>query len=235
MNAFGLFGAGMDVDAIIKVVIFILIFIVPAIGKMVAAMRENKRPGMPQRPPAPPQQKVIPQPQQPRPAQPKSVKEEIEEFLQRTAQKKQVASGTPARRISQPSAPIAKQADVVLAETVGQQRPVGGDVSRHVKKFLDESQFDQRASKLGGDVVAADTKIEEHLKKVFGHGVGNLSTQGGESAVAPTSLPTGFFQDDVSSVSSAGTGIASLLSNINNLRQAIIVNEILQRPIDRWE
>ena len=181
---------------------------------------------------------------------PKSVKEEIDEFLRRAAQKKQsqTMSGdparsafeprqppdAPARRISQPSASISQRQGTVQAEVV-RERPVGGAVSEHVSKYLDEKEFDQRASKLGGDVAAADSIFEQHLKEKFGHGLSQLAAKPGETAAPLPPPSTGFFQDEVPVMAAAGTGLAVLLNNIDNLRQAIVVNEILQRPIDRWK
>ncbi len=84
-------------------------------------------------------------------------------------------------------------------------------------------------------MASADKKIEDHLKDVFGHGISKLAAQPGETAAAPLPAPTGFFQDEVPALSAAGVGLASLIGNIDNLRQAIVLNEILQRPIDRWK
>jgi hypothetical protein len=234
----------------VRIAVFAVIFLVIMIGKLISAMRTPQRPAGPMRP-------MVPPPQQPRQAQqpqaqtarPKSVKEEIDDFLRRAAQKKQGQAGPaptadhsrrisqqedPARRISQPSIPLAQRTEPLEAEVV-RERPVGGAVSAHVKKYLDEREFDQRVSKLGGQVAAADTKIEQHLQEVFGHGIGKLSAKPGETAAAPTPQFTGFFQDNVPAVAAAGTGLAALLNNVDNLRQAIVLNEILKRPSDRWE
>jgi hypothetical protein len=73
------------------------------------------------------------------------------------------------------------------------------------------------------------------MQEVFGHGISQLASKPGETATAPTPKSTGFFEDEVPILSAAGTGIASLLNNIDNLRQAIVLNEILQRPVDRWK
>jgi hypothetical protein len=130
-------------------------------------------------------------------------------------------------------ASLSQRQEPIQAEVV-RERPVGGAVNEHVSKYLDEKEFDQRASKLGGDVAAADSIFEQHLKEKFGHGLSQLAGKPGETAAPPTPQSTGFFEDEVP-VMAAGTGLAVLLNNIDNLRQAIVVNEILQRPIDRWK
>ena len=242
MNAFlpiGAFGIG----DLIGILIFILFIAIPAIGQLMAKMRQPQQPGAPQRPvdrgfPAGPQPPPAPQAQQrPRAARPKSVMDEINEFLRRTVEQKE-AAGKPLRRVAPLSPPSPKAEQPVKAD-VGRERPVGGQVTEHVRKYLDEKEFTQRASKLGGEVASADDKIEQHLRDVFGHGISQLAGKPGETAVAPKSMPTGFFEDEVPALPTAlgagGVGLAVLLNNINNLRQAIVINEILQRPIDRWE
>ncbi len=149
-------------------------------------------------------------------------------------EQKEAAAGNVPRRVAPPPPPPSKKEEPLRAEMV-HERPVGGQVSEHVRKYLDEKEFAECASSLGGEVSAADTKIEQHLQAVFGHGISQLAGRPGETAVAPTSLPTGFFQDEVPALPAAGAGLAMLLNNINNLRQAIVINEILQRPADRWE
>jgi hypothetical protein len=253
MNAFGLFAA-VDIGIIIKILVIALVVLSSVVGKILTSMRGPQRPAGPMRPPViPPQQPRQGQQPQAQAARPKSVKEEIDEFLSRAAQKKQ-GQATPAdptrrisqpmsplaqredptRRISQPTAPLAQRVGPVEAEVV-RERPVGGAVSAHVKKYLDEKEFDQRASKLGGEVAAADTKIEQHLQQVFGHGISKLAAKPGETAAPPTPQTAGIFQDEPAALPAAGLGLAALLNNIDNLRQAIVINEILKRPSDRWK
>ena len=244
--------AAINIDVVVRVLIPFVVFVIIMIGKLVSAMRVPQRPPGPVRPPVlPPQQPRQAQQPQAQAARPKSVKEEIDEFLSRAAQKKQgpATPADPTRRISQPSSPLAQRVDPTrrisqpmapLAQRVGpveaevvRERPVGGAVSEHVKKYLDEKEFDQRASKLGGEVAAADTKIEQHLKEVFGHGISKLAAKPGETASPPTPQTAGIFQDQPAALPAAG--LAALLNNIDNLRQAIVLNEILQRPSDRWK
>jgi hypothetical protein len=239
MNPFVIFA--INVGDFIQVIVVLLIIIVSVIGKLVAGMREIKKPGVPPvaRPQQPmpqiPQMRPMPQQQpQVQVPRPKSVKDEIEEFLRRAAEKKQPSSASPLPRTPRSNAPVVQQAEIVQAE-IASDRPVGGEVTEHVKKYLDETQFTQRASKFGGDVAAADKKREDHLKQVFGHGISKLASKPGETSAPPTPPSTGFFQDEVPVLAAAGTGIASLLNNIDNLRQAIVINEILQRPVDRWK
>jgi hypothetical protein len=251
MNDFVLLGA-LDAETIIKWAVIVLILFGSAIGKIIASMRGQQRPAGPQLPPAPPPRQPQIQPQmQAQVARPKSVKDEIDDFLRRAAQKKQSQTGSggtparsafeprqspdaPTRRLSQPSVSLSQRQEPIKAEVV-RERPVGGAISEQVNKYLDEKEFDQRASKLGGNVAAADSKIEQHLKEKFGHGISELASKTGVTAAPPTPKSTGFFEDDVPVMAAAGTGLAVLFNNIDNLRQAIVINEILQRPGDRWK
>jgi hypothetical protein len=233
MNAPLLFAAANFVE-VVRVLIVVVIFVVIMIGKLITALRTQQRPPGPARTPPPRFQQSRPA-QQPQTQVPrsKSVKEEIDDFLRRAAQKKQeqTTGGESMRRA--PQSMTAKRAEPLEAQLI-RERPVGGEVSEHVKKFLDETQFDQRASKLGGDVAAADTKIEQHLKQVFGHGISRLADKPGETAAPTKPQLTDFFQDEIPAQSTAGAGLVAMLGNVDNLRQAIVLNEILQRPIDRW-
>jgi len=219
---------------IFEVLIPIVVFLLVMVGKLISAIRTPQQPGGPVRPSVPPPRQPQSAPQgQAQASRPKSVKEEIDEFLRRAAQRKQeqMPSDVPVRRLQPARSPMAGRAEAIEAVVV--ERPVGGEVNEHVKKFLDERQFSERAAKMGGDVAAADTKIEQHLKQVFGHGISKLANQGGETATAPEPEITPY-QTDMPALSAAGTGVAAMLNNVDDLRQAIVLNEILQRPVDRW-
>jgi hypothetical protein len=244
MNAAFLLFA-LNVGDVIEILVIIVIVVITAIGQIAAKMRKPQPPLGPQAPFGP-QAPGGPKPPQQRPQTPKSVKEEIEQFIRRATQQAETGGKpprqlAPARRVAQsrkdaplPSSAPAKSPQPIQAQVV-RERPVGGEVSEHVRKYLDEKEFVQRASSLGGEIAQADDKIEQHLRNVFEHKISHLAGRAGETAVAPAPVPTGFFQDEVPAVSAAGVGLAVLLNNIDNLRQAIVLNEILQRPVDRWQ
>jgi hypothetical protein len=97
-----------------------------------------------------------------------------------------------------------------------------------VRSSIDTRDFAQRATQLG----SLDTahSIEDHLKQAFSHHVGTLAAASTDSLAA---------QNRAAAAAAAATGtrqtlpIAALLSG-GNLRNAIILNEILQRPEERW-
>ena len=74
------------------------------------------------------------------------------------------------------------------------RRPVGGEVSAHVKKYLDSEKFESRAGELGQDVVqTVDREIDQHLHQVFDHSVSRLAAVPGEAAAAPAVEPSGAY------------------------------------------
>lgn len=80
------------------------------------------------------------------------------------------------------------------------------------------------ASKLGQRIVAEDAQFDVQLKSKFDHTVGTL----GGSEVSATATSTPAMSD-----TPAGQ-LAAMLANPSGIRQAVIVNEILRRPSDRW-
>ena len=165
------------------------------------------------------------QPPRPRPQQ-QQIDEEIGEFLRRAAQRR---GAPPAVR----PATVAVPEERPVAAVVVPERPVGGEVERHVQRHLDSRQFDQRSQQLGADVAQADEKVETHLRDVFardmsGTGSPKMSAADRAALAAPP-------QTQVRGAGALGdTALVSLLTNPDSIREAIILNEILRRPDDRW-
>ena len=82
----------------------------------------------------------------------------------------------------------------------------------------------EKASHLGQRIVAEDQLFDVQLKSKFDHALGKLAGSA-VPAAAESSLPPS---------DSPAAQIASLLTNPSGIRQAVIVNEILRRPSDRW-
>jgi hypothetical protein len=78
-------------------------------------------------------------------------------------------------------------------------------------------------------VEIADDVMEAHLKEVFDHRLGSLqqldkiaaTASAAKKAAADKAIP-------------APIGFAAMLANSRSLREAIVLNEILKRPDDRW-
>jgi len=121
----------------------------------------------------------------------------------------------------------------VAAEVVDNDpgaRPVGGHVEATVAKDLDTSVFRQRAKQLGEQTRQAKQEAEKRLQKKFDHKLGKLDSQ-----KQPRAKPVEKPQAAVAVIpATSAAGFAAMLRNADNVRQAIILNEILARPVDRW-
>jgi hypothetical protein len=81
----------------------------------------------------------------------------------------------------------------------------------------------QHASSLGQRIIAEDQQFDDQLKAKFDHAVGTLaSTTLSETELVPVARETPASQ------------IAAMLANPDGVRQAIVLNEVLRRPTDRW-
>jgi hypothetical protein len=80
----------------------------------------------------------------------------------------------------------------------------------------------QQASSLGRRIIAEDQQFDQQLKAKFDHTVGTLASEAADVALVPVTQDTPAAQ------------IAAMLANPEGVRQAIVLNEIMQRPTDRW-
>jgi len=201
--------------ALIQFIVILFIFVIPAIGKLIAKFQQIP----------PPAGRPLP----PRPAE-IDVADEIEEFMRRAAERRADQGTRPA--IAQQTPPPA--AEPVRAEVVADQ-PVGGQVTEHVAKYLDSEDFGRRESQLGQEVAQADEQIDQRLHQVFDHRVSKLEAVPGEAAKPPTAYePPDLVGAGADVPDSFATGLLELITSPDSLRQAIILNEILHRPEERW-
>jgi hypothetical protein len=219
MNALvPLLAAAVNPDVVVKIVVLLLIFVVPAIGRLLATIRQMKQPPV----------------GRPRPARPVApdVAEEIEEFMRREANRRNTQGTQPA---SAPT-PTPPAAEPLRAEVVAEP-PVGGQVEEHVKKYLDAEDFSRRSQALGEEVTQIDRDIGEHLHEVFDHQVSRLEVVPGEAAAPPTAAEPAELAEAApvaAVVPPVASGVLDLVNSPESLVQAIILNEILHRPEERW-
>ena len=200
-------------DDLITWAVILLFFIVPAIGQLLAKVKQAPPPaggGRPQRP------------------APHDVEDEIEVFMRR-------ALGQRAEKEPPVRARPAPVAQPVEAEVVA-AAPVGGQVASEVRRHLDSGEFVQRTGRLGKEVVQTDKQLEQHLHQAFDHKLGQL-----ESAEAKTSPPRASdVPPDLSGPTAVevpptvAAGLAAMLGNAESLSQAIVLSEIIHRPEERW-
>lgn len=105
------------------------------------------------------------------------------------------------------------------------RQPAGGtSVADHVRSHIDTSALGEHARHLGEKVALADDKLDARLQSTFDHDVGNLKIDTSQSAFATTTTTT------AKTVSPIASDLLDMLSNPKSIRQAILINEILQRP-----
>ena len=179
------------------------------------------------------------------PRPPNPVDQEIGDFLRRAAQQRgaqpagQQGGGPqpqpaprPQRRPASPRRPAPAADAPVQAEVVG-ERPVGGAVEKHVRQHLDADEFRRRSEQLGAEVAQADDKVEGRLRQKFDHRVSRLTGRPGEAAATPAEPSAAAVAPGELPVTAAA-GLAALFATADSIRHAIIINEILRRPEERW-
>jgi hypothetical protein len=141
------------------------------------------------------------------------------------------------RRLVEPSQPLKER--VSNSPQPRAAKPTGGpkktarakreSVAEHVTQHIaakGQAIADQ-ASRLGQRIVQEDAQFDVQLKAKFDHDVGSLA-----ATTRVTDTPS-YSPDSKDTTSTAGL-LSAMLSTPEGLRQAFIVNEILQRPSDRW-
>jgi hypothetical protein len=191
----------------------------PAQQREVQRRRQAERPLRPQ--------------QQPEPAGKAQLNDEIEQFLKRANERRleKARQAEPRQAAAPPKpkqlAPLAERATDVVPLERRDFDAVAASVEQHIGKRT----FQQQVEHLDDDMAVADRQREQHYKQVFEHRLGTLGSADASSAPgtqeAKTPAPT-------ADAPAAAKALAGLLVNQQNIRQAIVLKEILDRPVDRW-
>ena len=219
--------AAINAD-VVETILVLVVIVVGTLLELIMKTRQAQPPGGRARPQQPP-----------RPV-PKDAADEIDDFLRRAAgQRTPQAAGQRTAQAAQPARVAAAGAAApkpVVAEVVA-VAPVGGQVTEHVQKYIDTEQFTRRGAQLGEEVVAeVDREIDQHLRQVFDHSVSRLAAVPGEAATPPVAFePLELSEASAIEIPATfATGLTDLLTSAESIRQAIVLNEILHRPEERW-
>jgi hypothetical protein len=206
----------------------------------------------------PPPVEARPQPQRPQPmaeaaAPPDPLRTQIDEFLRRANQPGQPAGRQAQGEASAQRQPAQDEIVVLLDEAPTEPRrgpltptlrpaaaqPVrrprrekrpkdarGKSVAEHVAERIGSSsqQFREEVADLGSRVIQADKQFDAQLEQKFSHQLGTL----GQTATSTA------YDTRVADTNSPAAQIAAMLATPDGIRQAMLVNEILRRPSDRW-
>jgi len=226
MNAFAPLVA--DVGDLLGILVGILFVIIAVVGQLIAKWREMQEAG--RRAPG----GVVPGP----PKREGPLEDEIGDFLREAAARRAGRRAQPARQPGPPppratrrqppkpppARPSEKPLEAELVEPVGQLR--GRLVTREPRAL---------PSQLGQEAAHADDRMAGHLHSVFDHQVGALVGTPGDSAKFPSLQEAQSLKDQITPMpSTSAAGLAALFANADGVRQAILINEILQRPEHRW-
>jgi hypothetical protein len=195
-------------------------------------------------------------------AQADPLRNQVEEFLRRAGQPPQAAEAKPVGRperkaaneievlidemprerrplaeplrplastTSAPPSPPPRQTGKVKSDrpksTPRSPKPRRTSVAEHVAENVAarSRNLAQQASNLGRRIIQEDAQFDEQLKAKFDHAVGTLGSSATTSAQEPTVA-----------ANSPAASIAAMLANPDGVRQAVLINEILRRPSERW-
>jgi hypothetical protein len=123
-------------------------------------------------------------------------------------------------------------------------------VAQYVAEHIDSTAFAQRASSLSHLQEESDSEFQKHMQRVFEHDVGKMKSgalgvfeaAGASAAQASAAAATAATATAAGSESATApmatrktsSNIAVFLAARKNIRDAVILTEILQRPEHRW-
>jgi hypothetical protein len=254
-----LIAAAPNLEFIAEVIFFCIMGFLWLINRITTAIEAARRPPPVRRPPqpVPPQgadgpqvaqtqaRQVVPPQGQPRPAG-DALQGEIEEFLRRASGRREgnregnrqpspgqrppaarpaITGAKVDPRRGRPAPPVVRAKPVASPPVEAADTPEA--ISQHVKQFLDVREFDQRTTNLSS-IDEKEKQFEQNVQKTFSHELGHLKrstlADGGDAA-ATAVQPIAPLNPNV---------LAGLFRSGVDLKRAIALNEIFQRPEHWW-
>ncbi len=149
-----------------------------------------------------------------------SMLRELENLLRDIAEQNAAVGGRPAARPAPvPVEPV--EAEIIDAEPVHSWRDSSPNQPIH---HLDTDDVTEHADHLGADLAQTDERLEARIHSRFDRDLTELDD---------------VYKDEDSSDTPAGSetpplDVAQMLRNPQSICQAIILSEVLNRPLDRW-
>lgn len=203
--------AGVE-DFIFPAVV-ILFLLISVLGQVLSKIRESQQAGDARRrieaprPPAPARPQAAPPQQDP-------LRQEVGDFL----------------RKGQRPADEPVQAEVLEPAT----EDAGG--AAHGRRHPPERERETLHANIGQGLAAAGGLMQGHLHEVFDHHVGTLGDMPGGWAQTPQAREAETAEGQIAFLpTTPAAELAAILANPVTLRQAILFQEILQRPEHRWQ
>lgn len=104
------------------------------------------------------------------------------------------------------------------------ERPNFGGTTRGTLTPSVRPRLSERADELGADIKQADERFEARMQRNFDHRVGTLAAERATAEKLRVELSRTTLADD----------LMTMLSSPAGVRQALVLSEILNRPVDRW-
>jgi hypothetical protein len=167
------------------------------------------------------------QPAQQKQPQPQNAGSDIEVLVKPSQPPEQRTIGQPLRQAewrqaAPPKGPLKPEKSRQPRSTKLRRQSVAEHVAEQVAARAET--LAAQASQLGQRIAAEDQQFDSQIKAKFDHAVGTLggteTTSPGASAPPPADTPA--------------AQLAAMLANPGGIRQAVLVNEILRRPSERW-
>lgn len=207
----------------IKLIIFAVVMILYVLNHLISAVK--KPPGK-----TDPRSPVAPRPQ----AQTRQqVDNELNDFLRRAAEKRAEASTqSPAAASAGRESPRSRKRKSTTPVAV---QPVEQSLTQRRMVSSLETRDEARAPVVPiGQLAQSVNEIDSHVQQVFDHRLGQLGAPiPAVSGVSASATATGS-QDTQALAPTLASEISALLANPRSLQGAIILNEILSRPEERW-
>ena len=215
----------------IGVVVFLVIMIISAISQMAGNKKEAPRPKPRPRPPVRPAQG---RPAQAGPGRQDPVAGELEDFLRRAAggggqqPARRPPPAPPARPQPRPRPPVARP---VVAEPVVAEAADDLEIIESVADHMSHSQAKSRFP----SQLSSSSDESDNVSRKFDQPMGQFGSTQEKAHAAALVEPEANAAEIVESMPpTAAAGLSAMLASPTSLRQAILLKEILERPVHRW-
>jgi hypothetical protein len=131
----------------------------------------------------------------------------------------------------QRSRPLSQEQPVVMAELARESLQSRKALEPKIQQRLDQRKFPERTGNLANES-NAPRALEAHVHQVFDHQVGTLANQKTSTILGTQTDPQQSGAVAVVSKSANALDLGALTPA--QLRQAIVINEILKPPVERW-
>ena len=214
----------IDLDTILQVGVFLFIIISTLAGQLFSKNQRGPAKG----------QKPRPRPRQ-RPERPDDLgQNRPERQPQAQPWNEPIEVRMPRERDVVRAEPV--RPELVRAETVPVEPVVVREsVAEHVQRHIESGGIESR---LQSQVEQADERMASHLQDAFDHRLGRLESED-DAKIRGTKLAkkksaTSTTESPPVATSEIAARVAQMMRNPDDLSAAIVLNEILKRPEDRW-